>query len=34
MFDHRHKIIHACTLFSPLRVWKDLVMGGEMTRKL
>jgi hypothetical protein len=34
MFGHRHKISHVCTLFGPLRVWKALVMGGEMTKKL
>ncbi len=32
MFAHMHKISHACTLFGPLRVWKGLVMGGEMTK--
>jgi hypothetical protein len=34
MFGHRHKIIHVCTLIGPLKVWKGLVMGGEMTIKL
>jgi hypothetical protein len=32
MFGHRHKISHAYTFFGPLRVWKGLVMGGEMTK--
>jgi len=32
MFGHRHKFGHACTFFGPLRVWKGLVMGGEMTK--
>ncbi len=32
MFVHMHKISHACILFGPLRVWKGLVMGGEMTK--
>jgi hypothetical protein len=34
IFGHMHKISHACTFFGPLRVWKGLVMGGEMTKTL
>jgi hypothetical protein len=34
MFGHTHKITHVCTLFGPLRMWKGLVIGGEMTKKL
>jgi hypothetical protein len=31
MFGHKHKISYVCTLFGPLGMWKNLVMGGEMT---
>jgi hypothetical protein len=34
MFGHKHKIIHVCTLFGPLKMWKGLVIGGEMTKNL
>jgi hypothetical protein len=34
IFGHRHKITHVWTLFGPLKIWKGLVMGGEMTRNL
>jgi hypothetical protein len=34
MFVHKHEITHVCTLFGPLRMWKGLVIGGDMTNIL
>jgi len=34
MFSYTHKVYYICTPFCFFKVWKYLVMGGEMTIKL